>query len=97
MLCEPYTITIQSTDIDIYPGRIESVIKGFLHQRKQRFGQTLGTQCMCNALYLVAYLTIRKVRHFTTWDMDYILIAGNSLYSTLGPRSQLLSDDKLLV
>ena len=38
---------------------------------------------------------IKKVRHWTTWDMDYILRAGPSLHSTFGFRSQLLSVDKL--
>ena len=52
---------------------------------------TAGTQCMCNALYLVGCSIIKKVRHWTTWDMDYILIAGNSRYS----RSHLLSVDEL--
>ena len=50
---------------------------------------------MYNALYSVSYSIIKKVRHWTTWDMDYILRAGPSLYSTFGFRSQLLSVDKL--
>ena len=50
---------------------------------------------MCNALYSVGYSIIKNVRHKSTFDMDYIIIAGNSLYSSLGFWSKLLSVDKL--
>ena len=96
MLCYASLILllIQSGDIEIYPGLIERVIRAILHQEDQKSAQTVGTQCMYNALYSVGYLIIKKVRHFTTWDMHYILIVGNILYSALGFRSQLLSVDK---
>ena len=45
---------------------------------------------MCKALYSVGYTIIKKVRYWSTWDMDYILTAAYSLYSNLGFRSQLL-------
>ena len=83
-------LLIQSGDIEINPGTIQRVIRGSFHQGDQSFGQTPGTQCMCNALYSVGYSIIKKVRYWSTWDMDYILTAGNSLYSSLGFRSQLL-------
>ena len=88
-------LVIQSGDIEINPGLIQRVIWGSFYQGDQRFGQMAGTQCMCNALYSVGYSIIKKVRHWTTWDMDYIIITGNSLYSTLGFRSRLLSADEL--
>ena len=50
---------------------------------------------MCNALYSVGYSIIKNVCHKSTFDMDCILIAGNSLYSSLGFWSKLLSVDKL--
>ena len=85
-------LLIQSGDSEINPGPIQRVIRGPFHQGDQRFGQTAGTQSMCNALYSVGYLIIKKVCY---WDMDYILTGGNSLYSSLGFRSQLLSVDEL--
>ena len=88
-------LLIQFGDIENNPGPIQRVIRGSFHQWDQRFGQTAGTQCMCNTLYSVGYSIIKKVRHWTNWDMDYMVIAGNSLFSTLGFRSQLLSVDKL--
>ena len=70
-------------------------MRGSFNQGDQRFGQTAGTQCMCNALYSVGYSIIKKVHYWSTWDMGYILTAGNSLYSSLRFRSQLLSVDEL--
>ena len=88
-------LLIQSGDIEINPGPIQRVIRGSFHQGYQRFGLTAGTQCMCNALHSVGYSIIKKVRYWSTWDMDYILTARDSLYSSLGFRSQLLSVDEL--
>ena len=88
-------LPIQSGDIEINPGPIQRVIRGSFHQGHQRFGQTAGTQCMCNVLYSVGYSIIKKVRYWNSWDMDYILTAGNNLYSSLGFRSKLLSIDEL--
>ena len=50
---------------------------------------------MCNALYSVGYSIIKKVCYWSTWDTNYVLTAGNSLYSSLGLRSQSLSVDDL--
>ena len=88
-------LLIQSGDIEINPGPIQRVIRGSFHQRDQRFGQTAGTQCMYNTLYSVGYSIIKKVRYWSTLDMDYILTAENSPYSSLGFTSQLLSVDEL--
>ena len=87
-------LLIQSGDIEINLRLIQRVIRGSFYQGDQRFGKTASTQCMCNALYSVGYSIIKKVRYWSTWDMDYILTAGNSLYSSLGFRSQLLSVDE---
>ena len=50
---------------------------------------------MCNALYSVGYSIIKKVRYWSTWDIDYILTAENSLHSSLRLWSQLSSVDEL--
>ena len=84
-------LRIQSGDIEINVWPIQRVVRGSFHEGHQRFGQTSGTQCMCNALYSVGYSIIKKVCQWTTLDMDCIFIAGNSLHSTLGFRSQLFS------
>ena len=76
-------LLIQSGGIEINPGPIQRVTRGSFHKGDQRFGQTAGTKCMCNALYSVGYSTIKKVRYWSTWDMDYticlILIAEISM------------------
>ena len=46
---------------------------------------------MWNASFSVGYSIIKKVHHWTTWDMNYTLItARNSLYSTLGHNCWVL-------
>ena len=77
-------LLILSRDTENNPGPIQGVIRGSFHQGDQRFGQTAGTQCMRNTLYSVGYSIIKKVCHWITWNMAYILIAGNSLCGTLG-------------
>ena len=88
-------LLIHSGDIEINPGPTQRVTRDSFHREDQRFGQTASTQCMCNALHSVGYSIIKKVRYWSTWDMDYILTARNSLYSSLGFRSQLLNVDEL--
>ena len=66
-------LLIQSGGIEINPGPIQRVIRGSFHKGDQRFGKTAGTKCMCNALYSVGYSIIKKVRYWSTWDMDYII------------------------
>ena len=45
--------------------------------------------------YSVGFSVIKEVRYESTWDLDYILITGNSLCSSLAYRSKLLSADLL--
>ena len=71
-------LLIQSEDIETNPGPIQRVIRDSFHKGDKRFGQTTSTQCMRNSLYSVGYLMIKKVRYWITWDMDYILTAGNN-------------------
>ena len=82
MLCEAYTIT---NSIRRHWNLSRTHSRDFLHKETKDFG-SVGAQCMCNVL--VRYSIIKKVRHLTTWDIDCMLIAGKSLYSTLGFRSQ---------
>ena len=42
-------LRIQSGDIETNAGPIQRVVRGSFHEGHQRFGQTSGTQCMCNA------------------------------------------------
>ena len=72
-------LLLQSGDIEINPGPIQRTIRGSFHQGYQRFGQTAGTQCMWNALYSVSYSIIKKVRYWSTWDIDIASIAALGL------------------
>ena len=77
-------LLIQSGDTEINSGPIKRVIRGSFHQGDQRFGQTAGTQCMCNTLYSVGYSIIKKVRYgvpgiWTTYlrqEKAYIAVLG---------------------
>ena len=88
-------ILLQSGDIELNPGPPISTVRGSYHQADRRFGQSAGTQCMCNALFSVCFSVTRKACHWTTWDLDYILNMGDALYNRVGLIGQMLPADRL--
>ena len=88
-------VLLQSGDVKINPGPPLSTVRGSYHQANSRFGQSAGTQCMCNALFSVCFSVTRKVCHWTTWDLDYILNAGDALYNRVGLIGVSLDVDRL--
>ena len=80
-------------DIESNPGpyTLNKVIEGGFHQGDKRFGNTAGSQCMCNALWSICYSQLKCVRYWKEWDINRILELGNDLYVTLGYTDQHLS------
>ena len=49
----------------------------------QKFGNTVGIQCACNALYAICFSIIKKIEIWKTWDLDYILDHGDAVFKML--------------
>ena len=88
-------VLLLSGDIEVNPGPPISAVRGSYHQADSRFGQSAGTQCMCNALFSLFFSVTRKVYYWTAWDLDYILNAGDALYNSVGLIGQALDVDRL--
>ena len=69
------------------------VIQGSFHQGNQRFGDTAGIQCSCNALVALAYSKFRKLALWKTHDLDFILSEGDSNFKKLGFRESVFVDE----
>ena len=72
---------------------ILEAILGSFNQADQRFGETAGTQCTCNALFAAFWSHIRRVSIWKTADLDKILIEGDALYKNLNTRNILNVDE----
>lgn len=86
-----------ASDVQSNPGPVnpDKIVMGSFHQGDSRFGESAGSQCMCNALWAICYSSIASVRYWTEWDLDRILTLGNDLYVSLGYTSQYLALDDL--
>lgn len=90
-----FLILLLCGDIEENPGPNIKVTQGSFHQGDARFGQSAGTQCMCNALFSIFFSAVKRVYHWSTRDLDYILTEGNRIYVGLGQTSSYLSVDEL--
>ena len=63
---------------------VDKVVKGSFHQGDARFGDTAGSQCMCNALWAICYSVIKGTQYLTECNLDVILILANDVYVSLG-------------
>ena len=73
-------------DIESNPGPVDHIRKavlGSFHQGNDRFGNSSGNQCTCNALYAICFSLIKKVNIWKSWDLDYVLDHGDALYKTI--------------
>ena len=69
----------QHGDVETNPGPTYSIIKSVTvtcHQGNiDKFGKTAGRQCLCNALYLIACSTVKRIGLWSKHDLDiYIYI-----------------------
>ena len=59
------------------------------HQADIRFGETAGTQCLCNSLLSISWSLVRRVALWSSVHLDFILIKGDALYKSLNKRGYL--------
>ena len=73
---------------------LKKIVRGSFHQGDLRFSDMAGKQCMCNALFSICYSAFKKVKFWRTWDLNYILTAGDDLYRNIA-TSDFLNVDEL--
>ena len=70
-------------DIESNPGptcNFLKVVQGSFHQGDTKFGHTAGVQCACNSLFAICWSVIKRVTVWSTYDLDYILANGDSIF-----------------
>ena len=72
---------------------ILKVVLGTFHQSDTKFGNTAGTQCSCISLYAICFSVIKNISIWKSYDLDYILVNGDSLYKLLAIRGLLSAGD----
>ena len=88
------SLLIQGGDVETNPGPTYSILKavtGSYHQGNSRFGDTAGSQCLCNALYAIGY-SVKRVGLWSKSDLDHILTFGNQLRQTINVDNFLSTD-----
>ena len=83
---------MQDGDVESNPGpfQVQKVIFGSFNQGDtERFGETAGIQCSCNALLAICWASIKRVSVWKTYDLDNILNLGNALYKNIGMNRSL--------
>jgi len=82
-----YTLLL-SGDIELNPGPAaepSKCVQGSFNQGDiARFGTTAGIQCSCNALVSVLYTKCKQINFSKTFDLDLILIEGDTNFKALG-------------
>ena len=56
------------------------ITQGSFHQGNEKFGQTAGKQCTCNALFSIAFSNIKNQGNWDYIDVNYVLEHGDKLY-----------------
>ena len=83
-------------DVESNPGtayNIQKSVLGSFHQAHTKFGNSAGIQCSCNALYAICFSIIKRVSLWKSFDLDYILDHGDTIFKTIGiPRSPFLNE-----
>ena len=90
------SLLIQGGDVETNPGPNYSILKavtGSYHQGNSRFGETAGSQCLCNALYAIGLSVCRRVGLWSKSDLDNILTFGNQLRQSINVENFLSTDD----
>ena len=79
-------------DVESNPGAdyiIVKVVQGNFYQGHPQFGVTAGIQCACNSLFSICWSVIRRAALWSSTDLDYILIKGDSTYKSLRANNYL--------
>ena len=69
------------------------VVQGSFDQGNAMFGETAGIHCACMALFATSYSTLKEVNQWDQFNLDIILINGDSLYKTLRRQTLLTVED----
>ena len=89
-------LLLMSGDIESNPGPVEimKVVQGTFNQSDPgRFGDSVGLQCSCNALFSLCWSKVKRVCLWKSWELDFILSQGNDLYRSLGHDRYLSFED----
>ncbi|XP_057310266.1 uncharacterized protein LOC130648243 [Hydractinia symbiolongicarpus] len=74
----------QAGDIESNPGpgtyNVLKSVKASCHQGDIKFGNSAGSQCLCNCLFAISYSIYRRVALWTSADLDSILKKGDKIY-----------------
>ena len=62
---------------------LSKVVHGPFHQGNALFGETAGIPCACMALFAISCSTLKEVNRWDQFDVDIILINGDTLYKSL--------------
>ena len=90
-------LLIQHGDIETNPGPTYTNMKsvtGTTHQGDiTMFGETAGRQCICNAIYAIAWSMTRRIGLWNEQDLNYILVEGDQLYKAKNTSNFLSLED----
>ena len=77
----------------VYSDNSLKIVQGSFHQGDPKFGYTAGVQCACNSLFAICWSIVKRVTVWSTYDLDYILENGDSMYKSLNTDKILSLDD----
>ena len=91
------SLLIQHGDVETNPGPPYSIMKsvtGTCHQGDiAKFSETAGRQCLCNAMYAIAWSIVKRIGLWTNIDLDHILNEGDQIYKLKNTFNYLTTED----
>ena len=91
------SLLIQHGDVETNPGPKYNIMKsvtGTCHQGDiAKFGKTAGRQCLCNAMYAIAWSIVKRIGLWSQHDLDLILTEGNQIYKAKNTPNYLTTED----
>ena len=91
------SLLIQHGDVETNPGPTYSIMKsvtGTCHQGYiAKFVKTAGPQCLCNAMYAIAWSIVKRIGLWSQHDLDHILTEGNQIYKAKNTPNYLTTKD----
>ena len=91
------SLLIQHGDVESNPRPTYSILKsvsGTFHQGNiAKFDQTAGRQCLCNALYAIAWSVVKRTGLWNKNDLDHMLTEGDLIYKGMNTTNYLTTED----
>ena len=72
---------------------IKKVVQASHHQGNSKFGESAGMQCTSNADFAIIFSAIKSIDIWKTFDLDYILEQGDSIFKQVGVYHPLAVDE----